>query len=144
MVQRVLLFPNKRVTQIALKVLKRNAFFAHQENILLSMLADDDKMVRHLAVSKILSMRVKSNFSIETEFEASKDQADVTMEDKSAGEENKSGEMSGSVRKFKMPIINENAKDYYKLVNLSWKKVINLLLFETFKTWRLKELQCKN
>ena len=62
MVQRVLLFPNKKVTQIALKVLKRNAFFAHQENILLSMLADDDKMVRHLAVSKILSMRVKSQF----------------------------------------------------------------------------------
>ena len=102
MVQKVLLFPNKKVTQIALKVLKQNAVFAHQENILLSMLADDDKMVRHLAVSKILSMCVKSNFSIETEFEASKDQADVTMEDKSAGEEDKSGEVSGSVRKFKM------------------------------------------
>ena len=82
MVQRVLLFPNKKVTQIALKVLKRNAFFAHQENILLSILKDDDKMVRHLAVSKILTMRVKSNFSIETEFEASKDQADDTREDK--------------------------------------------------------------
>ena len=119
MVQRVLLFPNKKVTQIALKVLKRNAFFAHQENILLSMLADDDKMVRHLAVSKILSMHVKSNFSIDTEFEASKDQADVAVEDKSAGEENKSGEVSGSVRKFKMPTINENAKVYYKLVNLN-------------------------
>ena len=62
MVQRVLLLPNKKVTQIALKVLKQNAFFAHQENIILSMLADDDKMVRHLAVSKILSMHVKSQF----------------------------------------------------------------------------------
>ena len=62
MVQRVLLFPNKKVIQIALKVLKRNVFFAHQENIILSMLADDDKIVRHLAVSKILSMRVKSQF----------------------------------------------------------------------------------
>ena len=83
------------------------------------MLADEDKMVRHLAVSKILSMRVKSNFSIETEFEASKDQADVAVEDKSAGEGNKSGEVSGSVRKFKMPTINENAKVYCKLVNLN-------------------------
>ena len=62
MVQRVLLYANKKVTQIALKFLKQNVFFAHQENILLSMLADDDKMVRHLAVSKILSMRVKSQF----------------------------------------------------------------------------------
>ena len=33
MVQRVLLFSHKKVTQIALKVLKRNTFFAHQENI---------------------------------------------------------------------------------------------------------------
>ena len=55
----------------------------------------------------------------QTEFEASKDQADVRMEDKSAGEEDKFGEVSGSVRKFKMPIINENAKVYYKLVNLN-------------------------
>ena len=62
MVQRVLLYSNKKVTQIALKFLKRNAFFTHQENILLSMLADDDKMVCHLAVSKILSMHVKSQF----------------------------------------------------------------------------------
>ena len=62
MVQRVLLFPNKKVTQIALKVLKRNVFFAHQENIILSMQADDDKIVCHLAVSKILSMCVKSQF----------------------------------------------------------------------------------
>ena len=119
MVRRVLLFPNKKVTQIALKVLKRNAFFAHQENILLCMLADDDKMVRHLAVIKTLCKHVKSNFSIETEFEASKDQADVTMEDKSVGEEYKSEEVSGSVRKLKMPTINENAKAYYKLVNLN-------------------------
>ena len=119
MVQRVLLFPNKKVTQIALKVLKRNAFFADHENILLSMIANDDKMVRHLAVCKILSIRVKSNFSIETEFEASKDQEDATMEDKTAGEEDKSGEVSGSVRKFKMPTINENAKVYYKIINLN-------------------------
>ena len=94
------------------------------------MLADDDKMVCHLAVSKILSMHVKSNFSIETEFEASKDQADVTMKDKSACKENKSGEVSGSVKKFKMPAINENSKAYYKLVN--FKSGRNLLLFETF------------
>ena len=33
MVQRALLFSHKKVRQIALKVLKPNAFFAHQENI---------------------------------------------------------------------------------------------------------------
>ena len=55
MVRRVVLFPNKKVTQIALKVLKRNAFFAHQENILLCMLA-------HVTKRFILSLRVKSDF----------------------------------------------------------------------------------
>ena len=38
---------------------------------------------------------------------------DVTMEDKSAGEEDKSGKVSGSAIKFKTPTINENAKAYY-------------------------------
>ena len=78
------------------------------------MLADDDEMVRHSAINKSLSMRNKSNFPIETEFEASKDQADVAIKNESAGEE-----VSGSVRKFKMPTINENAKAYYNLVNLN-------------------------
>ena len=41
------------------------------------------------------------------------------MEDESADKEDKSGEVSGSVRKFKMPTIHENAKAYYKSVNLN-------------------------
>ena len=72
MVPKALLFPNKKVIQIASKFLKRNAVFAHQGNIFLCMLADDNKMVCHLEVNEILSIRVKSNFSIETKFEASK------------------------------------------------------------------------
>ncbi|ESN96201.1 hypothetical protein HELRODRAFT_163242 [Helobdella robusta] len=41
----------------ALKVLGRNAYFAHPENILLSMLADEQKHIRELALRRILKCR---------------------------------------------------------------------------------------
>ena len=49
--------PNKKVREIALTVLQRNAYFAHHENIILAMLGDDDESVRRLAVNKVLSIR---------------------------------------------------------------------------------------
>ena len=39
-------------------VLQQNAYFAHHENILLALLADNDHNVRLLAINKILSIRV--------------------------------------------------------------------------------------
>ena len=51
-------FPNKIIQDIAVAVLQQNAYFAHYENILLAMLADNDHNVRLLAVNKILSIRV--------------------------------------------------------------------------------------
>ena len=54
----VMEFPNKIIQDIAVAVLQRNAYFAHHENILLAMLADNDHNVRLLAVNKILSIRV--------------------------------------------------------------------------------------
>ena len=51
-------FPNKIIQDIAVAVLQRNAYFAHHENILLAVLADNNYNVRLLAVNKILSIRV--------------------------------------------------------------------------------------
>ena len=51
-------FPNKIIQDIAVAVLQRNAYFAHYENILLAMLANNDHNVCLLAVNKILSIRV--------------------------------------------------------------------------------------
>ena len=51
-------FPNKIIQDIDVVVSQQNAYFAHHENILLAMLADNDHNVRLLAVNKLLSIRV--------------------------------------------------------------------------------------
>ena len=42
---------------IALKTLRRNAFFAHPEHVLIAMLGDENKPVRYIAVNKVVSLR---------------------------------------------------------------------------------------
>jgi len=42
-----------------MKVLQRNAYFAHSENVILGMLAEDDENIRRRAVDKILNCAVK-------------------------------------------------------------------------------------
>ena len=73
-------------------------YFAHHENILLAMLADNDHNVRLLAVNKILSIRV------------SKKNLDNVGRDEEA-----------DVGKFIIPKINTNVKTYYSLSSLSLK-----------------------
>ena len=92
-------FPNKIIQDIALAVLQRNAYFAHQENILLTMLADNNHNVRLLAVNKILCIRVSK-----------KNLDNVVGRDEEV-----------DVRKFIIPEINTNAKTYYSLSSLSSK-----------------------
>ena len=72
--------------------MQRNAYFAHHENILLVMLADNDHNVLLLEVNKILSIRV------------SKKNLDNVGRDEKV-----------DIRKFIIPKINANAKTYYSL-----------------------------
>ena len=51
----------KRVRDIVNKVLQRNAFFAHPENILLAMLLDKDEHIRELGWRRILKSRIDSS-----------------------------------------------------------------------------------
>ena len=91
-------FSNKIIQDIAVAVLQQNAYFAHHENILLAMLADNDHNARLLAVNKILSIRVfKKNL------------------------ENVDRDEEVDVSKFIIPKINTNAKTYYSLSSLSLK-----------------------
>ena len=57
---RIATFPQQTVKDIELKTLLRNSFFAHPENILLSMLGDTDNSVRNMAVNRIQSLRSNS------------------------------------------------------------------------------------
>ena len=56
MLRRITQFPDKQVRDIALKLLRRNAFFAHPEHVIIAMLDDDNKPVRDIAVDKIMSL----------------------------------------------------------------------------------------
>ena len=94
----VMRFPNKIIQNIAVAVLQPNASFAHHENILLAMLADNDHNVRLLVVNKIPSIRVsKKNL------------------------DNVGGDEEVDVRKFTISKIFTNAKTYYSLSSLSVK-----------------------
>ena len=57
LVQRILQVPDEAVRKTALKVVQRNAFFAHQENVLIAMLGDNDEEIRMRGVNKVLSIR---------------------------------------------------------------------------------------
>ena len=89
-------FPNKIIQDIAVAVLQQNAYFAHHENVLFAMLADNDHNIRLLAINKILSVRV----SLKNLNNVGRDE-------------------EVDVRKFIIPKINTNAKTYYSLSSLS-------------------------
>ena len=91
-------FPNKLIQGITVAVLQQNACFAHHENILHAMLADNDYNVCLLAVNKILSIRVSKK----------------NLDNVGCDEE-------VDVKKFIIPKINTNAKTYYSLSSLSLK-----------------------
>ena len=56
-------FPEKQVCNISLKNLESNRYWAHPENMLMGMLADEDVKLREKAVSIILNLRQASQDS---------------------------------------------------------------------------------
>ena len=69
LIERVRQFPTDKVRDISMKVLQRNAYFAHSESVILGMLAEDDENIRRRAVDKILELR--SEASATTDMESS-------------------------------------------------------------------------
>ena len=109
MLKKVTQFPDKQMKDNALKVLRRNACFVRPEHVIIAMLGDENKPVRDFAVDKIMSLR-------ET---LATNQTD-TFEETSCEEVK-------SVRKFKVPFINENATSYNQLVDLRLETEPSLL-----------------
>jgi len=89
-----------------MKVLQRNSCFAHSENVIFGMLAEDDENIRQRAVDKILELR--SEASATTDMESS------TLESSRK-----------DVRQFKVPKINVEATHFYQLTNLDSIKDIS-------------------
>ena len=57
LVHRIQKFPHSKICSTELKVVQRNAFFAHPKNILLGMLRDDDEEIKRLVFNKIQALR---------------------------------------------------------------------------------------
>ena len=97
MLKRIVQFPNKPTRDLALKTLMWNGFSAHPENIILSMLADSDQIVRSQAIDIVLSSRRRKD--VQTSLDENLAEKAVT------------------VRKFNIPEINIKADFYHKMIN---------------------------
>jgi len=67
LIERVHQFPTDKVRDISMKVLQRNAYFAHSENVILGMLAEDDENIHRRAVEKILELRSEASSTTDME-----------------------------------------------------------------------------
>lgn len=76
-----------RLKEIIDPVIQRNGYFAHAENLLLSMITDDSKDVRSLGFRRILKARESRAPS------------------------------GNKVRQLKVPMINFNATEYYGMID---------------------------
>ena len=116
-INRVRCFPSTKVKKILLKVLQRNGFSIHSENVLLAMLADKHEEVRRKAVNKILALRgVLPDFSLD---DGSWAGTEIDGNVSSSEDEDHAEGPSKSVRIFKVPsMLNTKAKVYYKLIDL--------------------------
>ncbi|GBM67532.1 hypothetical protein AVEN_139311-1 [Araneus ventricosus] len=98
------------VKQIIYKVFSNNAYFAHPEHLLLTMLHDSRKHIRELAVRRILAARDKKTKN------------------------------SGGLRFFKLPKLNFEAADYIDLIDWSNCVVTKPPLTMHIKDKDLKEM----
>ena len=111
-------------------VMQRNAYFAHPEAILLSMLADSDEEVRSQAVNTIMTIRMKSDQAradlCEEDNGWGVDEEDEDEEEPPEGEDDDAFRLDPSedhaisnskVRKFVLPKVNFNATSYTELID---------------------------
>lgn len=92
-------------------VIARNAYFAHPENILLSMLTDEDAEIRKLAVQRILESRQEIGYYTEN-----------------------------TVRKFKVPPINFEAENYTEMIDWTAIEISPPPVFDYFEETELQEM----
>ena len=111
--QRIQVFPDSQVKDIATKVVERNAYFAHPENIMLTMLADENEEIRNAAVKKIVFLRNKAS----------------------------EGAQSTNICHFKVPKINPTSKSYHELANLDESDVEEPPLVRHFSLSDMEDLK---
>ena len=112
---------------ITAEVIQYNAYYAHPENVLISMLGDDDDDVRRIAVNKILNIRgALPGFEVDDDFVGGEAEIEDDEEDFI-----EPVVVTSNVRRFCVPIINLEAKSYHRLINLNSQDVTEPPLTKT-------------
>ena len=83
---------SKEEQVIAQKVIQRNGFYAHPENVLKAMLCDEDEAVRERAVKKILEIREESQSSMTIGEKKQSQERESEEEEEEDEEEEEEGE----------------------------------------------------
>ena len=116
-------FTDRAARSTDLKTLEQNSYFAHPENVLLSMLSDVDYQVGCMAINKILAIREVQEVGrvvIPADVFEGGDQCDDHEESHSMA--TMQADVS-NVRRFHRPKINNTAKVYHKVVNMNWAEI---------------------
>ena len=126
---------NAAEKKVAKKAIQRNAFFAHTDQLLLAMCADEDEAVRRKAVGLIRKLReeqqVQDDDDEEVESESddglSDDDQDLFMytddeeEEEDVDEEgDEEIELDRSIREVRVPRLKWQAHSYHTMID--WKK----------------------
>ena len=115
------------------KKIQNNAYFAHSENLLLTMLTDNDEVIRHKAVDLIKNIRTSSipisddvndedhyevDYSHEPDLD---DELDMSLDTEFENDVTENI-LRQSVRPFRIPKLNFSATSYVDMIN--WNNVI--------------------
>ena len=114
LVQRILQIPTKIIRETTLKVVQRNGFFAQQENVLFGMLKDSNEETQILRVYKVISICQKLSSSTSLNDGAMFECRNEEHSSKSACD------TFSTVPIFDLPIVNQTATSYNKMVNLNY------------------------
>lgn len=99
------------------RVIQTNAFYAHPESILLSMITDEDADIKYLGYRRIVEAREREK-GRELEIQAEKLKTKTQNAMKKKGRPRKKSELEVlGIRNYKVPILNFNSKAYYEMIN---------------------------
>ena len=120
---------NKEEKAIAKKALQRNAFFAHPDQLILSMCADEDEIVMQKAIGMIRRLRQKIELQDDGDDYDDNDSDEFTVDeellvyssDESASEEEDEDffSLDSTVRKVIILKLKWQARTYHNMIN--WK-----------------------
>ena len=115
--------PDKKIKDICCNIFNNNSFFAHGENVFVSMLGDSDESIRKKAVNIIQILRENGEQVLEEDLKEVNNDVEVSDEMiESSSNIIQYPPMDKSVRVFKKPIISFKASSYHEMTPSSqWR-----------------------